>query len=648
MSSDSSGAATPAKSGTEAAVRSDGGPDTGEPRTLLVHPKRDFQGILRAGALASVMLIAAVVAALVWANVGGYEAFWTQTLGVHIGSYLLAYDLRTWVNSGLMTLFFLAVGLEARREFDLGDLRNRRALVLPITAGLLGMALPVSIYLIFNHGLDSAGAWGVAMSTDTALALGILTLLAKNAPKRARTFLLTVFVVDDVAALIIIGSLYSRPVALPPVIIAAACFAGIIFVRRINRTIGRNLAVVLGIVMWFALLLSGIDPVVSGLAIGLATTAYVPVRTDLERATGLVRQYREAPSAQLARTAASGLADSLSENERILYSLSPWTSYVVVPIFALANAGVEMTPQLIQHSMTSAVTIGIVAGYIIGKPVSVAGTAWLVNKLSRGRIQPQVGWLSVIGSGTAAGVGFTVSLLVASIALSGLQLQEAKIGIFISVIGSAALTWVVFQTVRFIPAINRTSALVGRPDRSLDLLTPIDRTIDHVRGAKDPRVTMVEYGDFECSYCRRAEPTAQELLDRNPDVALVWRHLPLTDVHPNALRAAEASEAAGAQGAFWPMHDLLLLHQDKLSLRDLETYANEIGIDTYRFLEDLNSRAFADRVQYDIDSADKSGAAGTPTYFINGQRHAGPIDIDSLSRAINAARENTGTAAVDV
>jgi Na+/H+ antiporter NhaA len=618
-------------------------PDDG--RTVMMHPKRTFQGIWRAGALASILLVAAVVVALVWANVGGYEAFWTQRVGITAGRFELVYELRTWVNSGLMTLFFLAVGLEARKEFDLGDLRDRSRIALPITVGLVGMALPVAIYLLINHGLDSARAWGVAMSTDTALALGILTLLAKRAPKRTRTFLLTAFVVDDVAALIIIALLYSGPISPIPLVVALVAFVGIIVVRRLNRTIGRNLAVILGVLMWLAVLLSGIDPVVSGLAIGLATTAYIPVRADLERATGLVRDYRVSPSAELARSAAAGLADSLSENERILYRLSPWTSYVVVPLFALANAGVVITPGLLASAATSPVTIGIVVGYVIGKPVSVVASSWLLSRFSRGRIHPQVGWVSVLGSGTAAGVGFTVSLLIAGIALSGQGLAEAKIGIFFSVIGSALLTWLVFACVRFIPANRRTLALNGRPDPTLDLLTPIDESSDHLRGAADPRVTVVEYGDFECGFCGRGEPTVRELLERHPDVALAWRHLPLTDVHPNALRAAEAAEAAGAQGAFWPMHDLLLAHQDRLGIRDLEGYARRLGIDPERFLDDLHSHAFADRVRQDMASAEASGAAGTPTYFINGQRHEGPVDIDSLSRSIDAARAGAAAAA---
>jgi len=279
-----------------------------------------------------------------------------------------------------------------------------------------------------------------------------------------------------------------------------------------------------------------------------------------------------------------------------------------------------------------------VLGYVVGKPISVLGSAWLLSRVTRGRVHPQVGWLSVLGSGTAAGVGFTVSLLIASIALAGPELAEAKFGIFYSVIGSAILTWLVFQCVRFIPANRRTVALNGMPNPTLDLLRPIDQRTDHVRGADNARVTLVEYGDFECGYCKRGEPTARELLERHPDVALVWRHLPLTDVHPNALLAAEAAEAAGAQGAFWPMHDVLFENQHHLTLRDMEGYAEQVGIDPERFIEDLRRHTYADRVRADIMSAEESGAAGTPTYFINGQRHEGAVDIDSLSQAINAAR----------
>jgi protein-disulfide isomerase len=270
-----------------------------------------------------------------------------------------------------------------------------------------------------------------------------------------------------------------------------------------------------------------------------------------------------------------------------------------------------------------------------------------VYKWSRNRIRPQVGWLSVLGSGTAAGVGFTVSLLVASIALHGTMLEEAKIGIFVSVIVSAALTWLVFRFSRLVPAAKRTAALVGSPDRSLDLLAPVDARTDHIRGTDNPAVTVVEYGDFECKYTRTAEPTARELLQRHPDVAFVWRHLPLTDVHPNAQRAAEAAEAAGAQGAFWSMHDTLLDNQDRLTVPDLERYARQIGLDVDRFVGELKARVHADRVHADVRSADESGAAGTPTFFINGQRLEGSADIESLSAAIDLARSHsTGAAKV--
>jgi protein-disulfide isomerase len=253
----------------------------------------------------------------------------------------------------------------------------------------------------------------------------------------------------------------------------------------------------------------------------------------------------------------------------------------------------------------------------------------------------------VLGSGTIAGIGFTVSLLIANLAFSGDQLAEAKVGVLSAAVVASALTWAVFQVTAMLPKERRTRALLGDVEQLVDLIPPVDQEHDHVRGPADASVTLVEYGDFQCPYCGQAEPVVRELLG-DADLRFVWRHLPLTDVHPQAQMAAEAAEAAAAQGAFWPMHDLLLDHQDQLRVVDLIRYAGELGLDQERFHNDVMQHPYADRVAENIESADQSGVSGTPTFFINGQRHYGAYDIATLTAAIRTARARArigGTAA---
>jgi protein-disulfide isomerase len=261
-----------------------------------------------------------------------------------------------------------------------------------------------------------------------------------------------------------------------------------------------------------------------------------------------------------------------------------------------------------------------------------------VTRLSRGRVRPPIGWASVIGGGAIAGIGFTVSLLIAALAFSGVELQEAKLGVVTAGICAMALTWIVLRVTRTLPRGAKLRALVGTAQTIVDLAVPVDVERDHFRGPADAPVTLVEYGDFECPYCGHAEPVIRELLADFGDLRYVWRHLPLNDIHPQAQLAAEAVEAAGAQEKFWEMYDLLFAHQSALLMRDLVGYARELALDTERFREDLRKRAFTSRVAEDVESADLSGVSGTPIFFINGRRHYGAYDIDTLSAAVRAAR----------
>ncbi|NUP67792.1 MAG: thioredoxin domain-containing protein [Nonomuraea sp.] len=589
----------------------------------------------------AVALVGALLAALIWSNAfpATYEAAWRTQLSLGLGDGRLGLDLRTWIDSGLMSFFFLLVGLEARRELDLGELRERRRLLLPVGAGVVAMAVPVGIYLAVNHAGPAAHGWGVAMSTDSALALGVFSVMGRSLPVRIRAFLLTLFVVDDLVALLVIAAFYSHDVRPAPLAVAAASFAALITLGRVRMRRRCAPVAVLGVVMWAGLMAGGVDPVVAGLAIGLVTSAYRPVRGDLERATGLVRLFREQPSARRARSAAAGLASTLSENARLQHRFRPWTTYAIIPLFALANAGIPLDSGLLRGAVTAPVTLGVFLAYVAGKPLAVIATSWAVGRLSGGRLRPPVGWAAVAGSGALAGIGFTVSLLIANLAFTGRPLQEAKVGILAAVVASSAFAWAVYRLAALLPRAARHHALLGAAPPLTDLTGRVDPALDHVRGPRDAPVTVVEYGDYECPFCSEADPVTRDLLLTRPDVRYVWRHLPLSDIHPHARLAAEAAEAAGAQGAFWPMHSLLLARQDRLEMSDLLAYAAELGLDVGTFRRELDRRAHAGRVERDIASADRGGVSGTPTFFFNGQRHQGTHDLAALTRAIDATRE---------
>ena len=584
------------------------------------------------------VLLAATVAALAWVNVdaSSYRSLWETRLSIELGGHGISLDLREWVNSGLMTFFFFVVGLEARREFDLGELRERRRFALPLLAGIGGMAVAVAIYLVVNAGRPSVHGWGVAMSTDTAFALGLLALVGPRFPDRLRAFMLTVVVVDDILALVVIALVYTDEVTVSALLVALGLF-GVVLLAKLLRVPVGLVYFALGAAIWVALLESGVEPIVVGLAMGLLAYAYPVARSDLERATERFREFREQPTPELARSVRVGLRAAVSPNERLQLLYHPWTSYVIVPLFALANAGIAIDPAFLERGLTSPITLGIFLGYVVGKPLGILGSAWLLSRLSRGRLRPPVGWAAVAGGGTIAGIGFTVSLLVATLAFGGPQLEEAKLGILSAALGASILTWLLFRATAVLPRGLRARALLGTAEPLVDLYIDVDPGRDHIRGPRDAPVTVVEYGDFECPFCGQAEPVLRELLREFGDVRYVWRHLPLNDVHPNTQLAAEAAEAAAGQGAFWEMHDLLLAHQDALGWRGLIDYAERLGLDLERFTTDLREHVGAAKVAEDVDSADLSGVSGTPTFFVNGRRHYGAYDIGTLSEAVRAA-----------
>lgn len=615
----------------------------------LAAPVRAFLSTETGGAAA---LVGATVLALIWANAPGWHTYvsvWATRLSIHLGSDVISASLRQWVNQGLMTLFFLVVGLEARRELEAGELRQRDRLVIPAVAAACGMLLPVLIFLAFNAGGPGAHGWGVAMSSDTAFALGALALIAPRTATRLRVFLVTASVFDDLGGLIVIASVYSSHLHLLALGIALALFLLFAAGCQLPLPLGQlgPIRVVLGVGVWLAMFESGVDPVIAGLALGLVTRATGPSRQVLERVAETARAFREQPTAELAVSARQTVGLAVAPNERLQYALHPWVSFAIVPLFALANAGVHLGGGLIGDAITSPITLGIVVGYVVGKPLGILlGSTIASRPALRGR-RPTISWPVMAGGGAVMGIGFTVSVLIANLAFRGRELAEAKLGALVTIVLAPIVAKLVLSAWRRMPLAIRARQISGTAEDILDLDDDVDLEIDHWRGPPDALVTIVEYGDFECPFCGQAEPVIRELLSRYGDeLRYVWRHLPLSDVHPTAQLAAEASEAASAQGRFWEMYELLLAHDDGFTEADLDRFAAQLELDRERFWDDMRRHVAAERIARDVASADASGVTGTPSFFINRRRHWGAYDVETLSAAVSSARSRASLLAV--
>jgi Na+/H+ antiporter NhaA len=592
-------------------------------------PLRSF---IRTEAGSAGLLVLAAVVALVWANSpwsGAYESLWHTVLEVRWGSGGISMSLHEWVNDGLMVVFFFVIGLEVRREFAVGELTERRRIVVPLIAGVGGMVVPAALYLLLNPSGEAARGWGVVIGTDTAFLLGVLALVGPTVSTQLRVFLLTLTVFDDIVAVSVIGLVYSDDIVIGPLLVACACLLvlagfGYFGVWRASPYVA---AVV---VLWLATLESGLHASIAGMLAGLLVPALSPNRGLVESAARQFRAFRQSPMPGVQRSARQSLTRAISINERLQEGLHGWTSYLVVPVFALANAGIDLRDGALADALSSSITWGVVIGLVLGKLVGISVGALGAVRLGLGRLPQGVGSGHIVAGGALSGIGFTVSLLIVVLAFDNDTMRdEATVGVLLSGLVAAAVGWLIFAG---------AARFLGQTDAALPRLLsdPVDPTHDHIRGNLDAELTVVEYLDYECEFCARATGVAAEVRRHFGErIRYVPRHLPLT-VHPHAELAALAVEAAAEQDRFWEMHELLFERQDELELQDLVGYAAELGLDVEKFLRDLDDDALARRVQRDVASAEASGVRGTPTFFIGDQRHVGPYDARSLIAALEA------------
>ncbi|MGZ8596466.1 MAG: Na+/H+ antiporter NhaA [Actinomycetota bacterium] len=422
------------------------------PRVVL----QPLQSFLATEAAGGVLLLIATAVALVWANSpwdGSYDRLWHTELAIGLGRWRLSYDLGHWVSDGLMTLFFLVVGLEIKREVLTGELRDPRAAAVPVLAAIGGMLVPALLFAVIVFGGDGAAGWGIPMATDIAFAVGILTLVARSAPPGLKPFLLTLAIVDDIGAILVIAVFYSGGVSTEPLLIAAAAGAGIVLLQRIHIRAGA-VYVLLGVVMWVATAESGVHPTIAGVALGLLTPA-VPFqrpKTVSREAHRVADETVDDPTPPDADAAywlyLAGLSrEAVSPLARVESLLHPWVSFVIVPLFALANAGVDLSAKAIADAATSSLALGILVGLVVGKPLGIALATAIAVRSGLGPMPAGAGWRQVIGVGAVAGVGFTISLLITDLAFAGSPvLQAAKAGILAAsvlagIVGAVILGW---------------------------------------------------------------------------------------------------------------------------------------------------------------------------------------------------------------
>jgi len=389
---------------------------------------------LRTEEASSILLLAAAMVALLWVNspfVASYESLWGTLATLDIGSLSIEHDLQQWVNEGLMTLFFLVVGLEIKREITVGELREPKKLALPAIAAVGGMVVPAAIYLALNADGPTAGGWGTPVATDIAFALGVLTIVASRAPVSVRSFLLTLAIVDDIGAVVLIAVFYSGGIEIGWLLTAGVVTSVMALVRFLpGLRLGPYVA--LGVALWLALYEAGVHPTIAGVIIGLLIPSSPSRRFSLASAWQHVDEAmrrRGDEGAAYWTAVADQSRDAIAPLDRAQGALHPWTSRCVVPTFALANAGVSIDGALVAETFTSPVGLGVLLGLVVGKPVGILAAVWVAIRTGAGELPAGITRRVVLGIAALAGIGFTVSLFIADLAFRQPTLDTAKVGV---------------------------------------------------------------------------------------------------------------------------------------------------------------------------------------------------------------------------
>ncbi|MBO3724509.1 Na+/H+ antiporter NhaA [Actinomyces bowdenii] len=595
--------------------------------------RRRWRDVLTSETHAAAALALATLAALVWANAGeSYHAFWGTRLSLSVGPLGVDLTAHEWVNEGLMTVFFFLVGLDVRRDLTLGEMRLPGRALLPAAAAVGGLVVPAFIYLIIAMGTPGLGAWGSVISTDTAFALGMLALIGPKRAPRLRLFLLAFAVIDDIGALVVIALFYTASLDLIALAVAALGLAGVWALARCGAW-RAPLYLVLAGVIWYALHRSGVHPTLAGVLIAMLLPVYSVRSEDVNGAGELARLYRQSPAPGTAALLREALAYSMPMNQRMSFLLLPYVNYVVVPLFALANAGVTLSAQSLDAAFASRITWAVIIGLVLGKLVGVTlGAALVLHMVPSSRL-PGLDLPRIMGIGALSGMGFTISLLVAGIALDEEAVRDqARIGVLCASAAALALAALIFRISDYLSPLP--------PSPGQRLRRGVDEGVDLTTG--DPRAphTLINYADMSDEDRWRLMEALHGIahLRDAGQVRLVLRHK-LSG--PESLLAALALEAARHQdkSRLWPFHDALARLCGQVTPRTITRAAQEAGLDPHALWERIDSGIDEPKVLKDALEVEGLTEGGGPVVYIDGERFEHLLNRWTFSEALNGMWE---------